>query len=60
MAIKRDCFAFKFDGYCSVLTEMNCRRKKCSFYKTREQFDSDAEKARIKNEKTFGGKQNAE
>jgi len=58
MAIKKDCFAYKFDGFCSALAEMECRRRKCPFYKTREQFDADAEKARLKNEKTFKGAKN--
>lgn len=51
---KKDCFGYKLNR-CTVLCEMVCEKSECPFYKTREQFDTDAEKARIKNEKTFKG-----
>lgn len=45
--IKTDCFAFnnkkKLD--CTVLDDLYCKRGECSFYKTREAFLKDAEKA---------------
>lgn len=42
MDIKKDCFAYRI-GRCSVMTEMICRREKCSFYKTKEQDKKDRE-----------------
>jgi len=40
-----DCFAYKsFNSArskCLVLTEMLCSKKKCPFYKTKEQYDKD-------------------
>lgn len=54
MAIKKDCFANKFGGYCSALVEMVCRNRECSFYKTREQFERDAERAKKRNENLTG------
>lgn len=41
--IKQDCFGYK-RGTCTVLTELVCGQRKCSFYKTQEQFRQDAEK----------------
>lgn len=43
--MKTDCFAYqqKCKG-CSVLTEPICKKRECSFYKTREQYDSDRKK----------------
>lgn len=39
---KKDCFGYKTSSYCSVLTEMVCRKKgKCSFYKTKQEFEED-------------------
>ena len=44
--MKKDCFGYKL-GTCTVLTEPVCKDNKfCSFYKTKEQFNEDAEKAR--------------
>ena len=43
MGIQKDCFAYRL-GRCSILTEMICRRENCSFYKTKEQMDTDREK----------------
>ena len=47
--VKTDCFAYqegKVDEYaCSALTKLYCRFEKCSFYKTKEQFDEDLRKA---------------
>lgn len=37
IGVCRDCFAFK-PSRCSVLTEMICKTRKCSFYRTRKQF----------------------
>lgn len=50
MAVKRDCFAYKCNNYCSALIVMVCNKRKCSFYKTKEQFMRDAERARKINE----------
>ena len=41
---KTDCFGYKA-GRCTVLTELFCTKEKCAFYKTKEQYDSDREKA---------------
>lgn len=45
----KNCFAYstKSDGVCtcSALTEMICESKKCSFFKTKEQYEADIEKA---------------
>ena len=43
----KDCFAYKVSGYCGALTEMVCKGRKCSFYKTKEQFKADEEKAKL-------------
>ena len=42
LPVKTDCFAYMSKcKQCSVLTELVCRKRKCTFYKTREQFDAD-------------------
>ena len=41
---KRDCFGYKA-GRCTVLTELFCTKENCAFYKTKEQYDKDREKA---------------
>lgn len=47
--MKKDCFAYKMKK-CTALTEIVCKDgSECPFYKTREQFNEDAEKARLKN-----------
>ncbi len=38
--VKTDCFAYR-RGECSVLYEMVCENKNCSFYKTCEQYKHD-------------------
>ena len=38
-----DCFAYKHNR-CIVLTEMVCKTKRCTFYKTRKQFEDDLKK----------------
>lgn len=40
MNVKTDCFGYRH-GECSVLYELVCERKACSFYKTCEQFHRD-------------------
>ena len=42
---KKDCFAYKQERCCSILTEMYCA--KCKFYKTKEQFDAEAKRAEM-------------
>lgn len=44
---KTDCFAFR-KGECRVLYELVCEKKKCSFYKTCEQFMKDKKKYSLK------------
>lgn len=44
MAERKDCFAYKVSGYCSALTEMVCKKRECTFFKTKEQFYEDMEK----------------
>ena len=39
----KDCFGYKL-GNCTVLTDLVCAHRKCSFYKTRKQFHSDRKK----------------
>lgn len=40
---QRSCFAYH-PKQCRVLTEMLCKKKKCPFFKTREQFIEDLKK----------------
>ncbi len=40
MGVQKDCFAYRL-GRCNVLTEMVCRRDKCSFFKTKEEMERD-------------------
>lgn len=52
--MKKDCFAYKLRK-CTALVDMVCAKgEECPFYKTREQFNEDAEKARIRNERKAG------
>ena len=42
--IKMDCFGFcghNEEPECRILTEMLCKNKACSFYKTWEQYEKD-------------------
>ena len=41
--MNKDCFGYKA-GKCTVLSEMVCVKKECSFYKTKDQYNSDREK----------------
>jgi hypothetical protein len=41
----KDCFGWKSQSECKVLTEVVCNSGLCRFYKTPEQFKEDAEKA---------------
>lgn len=44
----KNCFAYSTKNgmsVCSVLTEMICEGKKCVFFKTKEQYEADIEKA---------------
>lgn len=47
--VLKNCFAYltKSNGMCacSVLTDMVCECKNCSFFKTKEQYEKDIEKA---------------
>lgn len=43
---KKDCFAYRVRNYCGVLVEMVCKRRSCSFYKSKQQFNEDAQRAR--------------
>ena len=45
MEEKKDCFGFKVSGYCGALTDMVCKYRSCSFYKTKKQFIEDAKRA---------------
>ncbi len=42
--IHRDCFAYKTDCCCTVLNELVCAVRKCSFYKTKKQYSADLRK----------------
>ena len=42
--MKKDCFGYRM-GKCKVLTECVCEKRQCSFYKTKEQFEEDRERA---------------
>lgn len=45
MAIKKDCFAYKEkQKKCSALNELVCEKRKCRFFKTKEQFNEEREK----------------
>lgn len=47
--MREDCFGYK-KGKCNILTELVCKNGgKCSFYKTKEQFRKDAQRAEEKN-----------
>lgn len=40
-----DCFAYNEKlKTCSVLSEMVCKKRKCSFYKTEQQYKDDLKK----------------
>lgn len=52
--MNKDCFGYKYHS-CTVLTEMLCKKGDCPFYKTKEQFNNDAERAREKNDKRKQG-----
>lgn len=41
--IKQDCFGYKF-GECKIMLELICAKRKCSSYKTEEQFKRDMKK----------------
>ena len=41
--VKTDCFGFR-RGECSVLYELVCASKTCSFYKTCERYQADKRK----------------
>ena len=41
---KKDCFAYKNRSYCGALTEMVCKKRKCSFFRTKEEFVKGFEK----------------
>lgn len=41
--VKTDCFGFR-NGNCTVLYEMVCEERTCSFYKTCEQYHKDMKK----------------
>lgn len=51
---KTDCFGFcgPRNKRCSVLIELVCKKRECTFYKTREQYESD----RFKYEKIVAAK----
>ena len=40
---RKNCFAFK-NGRCEIMEELICEKKKCSFYKSVEKYESDLEK----------------
>lgn len=50
--IKKDCFAYKekknkqnrVHKTCTALKKLYCKDEKCKFYKTKKQFEEDAEK----------------
>ena len=48
--VKTDCFGFdKRFCSCKIMTEPICKKRRCSFYKTMEQFKADIEKYSFKN-----------
>lgn len=40
----KDCFGYKKSDYCSVLSEMVCAERECSFYKNKKEYIDDMEK----------------
>lgn len=42
-SIKTNCFGYRC-GQCTILTELVCMERKCSFYKTKAQFEQDRNK----------------
>lgn len=42
--INRECFAYHNDNVCRILSEMICKNRNCSFYKTKKKFKVDLEK----------------
>lgn len=46
--LRPDCFGFKSICRCNALTEMVCGVRKCSFYKTVEQYEADKEKYAVR------------
>lgn len=41
---KTDCFAYRGKRMCSVLSELVCKNRNCSFYKTKEKHKIDCDK----------------
>jgi hypothetical protein len=37
--VKKDCFAFK-NGDCIALNDLYCAKEKCSFYKSKEEYNN--------------------
>ena len=47
--VKTDCFAYQERcKQCRVLSELVCKKRECTFYKTQEQYDSDRKIAEAK------------
>ena len=42
--MKTDCFAYKSKHKCWALNELVCKNRKCSFYKTKEQYEEERKK----------------
>ena len=39
-----DCFAYRNDHYCTVLTAVVCKSKQCKFYKKHKKYRDDLKK----------------
>lgn len=39
--IKKDCFGYRNPERCGAMSEMICKSRNCSFYKTKKQFIKD-------------------
>ncbi len=50
--VKTDCFAFR-RGECTILYELVCSERTCSFYKTCKQYNSDKLKYSYKGRENY-------
>jgi len=53
--IRTDCFAYKNNSTsgCMALKSLECKKRRCPFYKTRERLDAEREKIEAKNVAVF-------
>ena len=50
-----DCFGYITSTKCKALNDVICKKEKCPFYKTEEQFKKDAREAQERRQNRVGG-----